>query len=404
MRHLDKNEILTKRQHGFRSGRSCETQLLEFVDELASLMEGGGQADVQVMDFAKAFDKCNHSLLVHKLQAYGVRGNVNKWINSFLEDRRQSVVVDGYSSPFISVRSGVPQGSVLGPSLFLVYINDLPDNLEKPTRLFADDTAIYSGVKNPTDQLQLQRDVERLADWEGKWEMKFHPGKCTTLRCTHSPTPTEFNYTLHGHTLELVTSTKYLGVTLHQKLDWDDHINSICNKANTTLSFLRRNLRISSPGVKEKAYKAFVRPLLEYAASVWDPYEQKHIDQLEKVQRRAARFVLNRYHNTSSVTGMLNFLDWEPLELRRKRSRLVNFYKMTNGHIHCEDLTAQLARHRRSGRTGNSKQYAQLPCKTNYRMESFLPKTIKEWNSLPQAVVDAENPDTFVSRVSAALH
>jgi hypothetical protein len=171
-------------------------------------MEGGEQADVQIMDFAKAFDKCNHSLLVRKVHAYGVRSHVNKWISSFLEERRQSAVVNGFSSAFISVRS--PQGSVLVPLLFLVYINDLSDNLEKCTRLFADNTAVYSRVKNATDQLQLQNDIERLADREARWEMKFHPGKCTTLRCTHSPHPLQHDYTLHGHTLELVTSAKYL--------------------------------------------------------------------------------------------------------------------------------------------------------------------------------------------------
>ena len=187
-------------------------------------------------------------------------------------------------------------------------------------------------------------------------------------------------------------------------MDWDDHITRICSKANSALGFLRQNLKISSPSLKEKAYKAFVRPILEYAAAVWDPYEQQHKDQIEKVQRRAARFVLNRFHNTSSVTGMLNLLNWETLEQRRKRSRLVAFYKMTNGFTHCEDLSAQLSRNRRSGRTGNSKKYAQLNSKTNYRKESFLPRTIKDWNSLPETAVEAESPDTFVSRVSRLLN
>jgi hypothetical protein len=404
MSHLDSKDILSRRQHGFRRGRSCESQLLEFVDELTRLVEGGGQADVLIMDFAKAFDKCNHSLLVHKLNAYGIQDQTNTWISNFLENRRQSVVVDGFSSSFVSVRSGVPQGSVLGPSLFLVYINDLPDKLDKPTRLFADDTAVYGGIKSLNDQQQLQNDLAKLADWEERWDMEFHPNKCTTLRCTLSHTPRDFDYELHGHTLANVTSARYLGVTIHQKLDWDDHINKICSKANSALGFLRRNLKISSPSLKEKAYKAFVRPILEYSASVWDPYEQQHKDQIEKVQRRAARFVLNRYHNTSSVTGMLGLLNWETLEQRRRKSRLVAFYKMTNGYMHCDDLHAQLQRHRRSGRTGNSKKYAQLHCTTNYRMESFLPRTIKDWNILPETTVEAENPDTFVSRVSNLLN
>jgi len=189
-------------------------------------------------------------------------------------------------------------------------------------------------------------------------------------------------------------------------LDWDDHISNICSKANSALGFLRSNLKISSPTLKEKAYKAFVRPILEYSASVWDPYEQQHKDQIEKVQRRAARFVLNRFHNTSSVTGMLGLLNWEPLELRRKKSRLVVFFKMTNGYTHCDDLCDrdQLKQNRRSDRTGNTEKFSQLQTKTNYRQGSFLPKTIKDWNSLPQSAVEAESPDTFVSRVSLFLN
>ena len=230
--------------------------------------------------------------------------------------------------------------------------------------------------------------------------MEFHPHKCTTLRCTHSPTPREYDYVLHGHTLSTVSSTKYLGVTLHSKLDWDEHVNAICSKANSTLGFLRRNLRISSARMKEKAYKSFVRPLLEYASSVWDPYEAKLIHQIEKVQRRAARFILNRYHNTSSVTDMVESLKWTSLERRRKNSRLAVFYKMTNNIICCEDLTSQLMPNTRSRRTGSTKQYRRLSPRTNYWGESFLPRTIRDWNDLPQTAVDAATLDTFVSRVS----
>ena len=400
MEHLDSSGILSKRQHGFRRMRSCETQLLEFVDEILGLMEGGGQVDILIMDFAKAFDKCNHSLLTHKLQTYGVLGQTNFWISNFLSDRRQSVVVDGFSSPFVSVRSGVPQGSVLGPSLFLAYINDLPDNLVKSTRLFADDTTAYTGVRGDQDQVTLQEDLDRLADWESKWDMQFHPQKCNTLRCTHRPSPHECNYVLHGHTLSTVPTAKYLGLTLHHKMDWEDHIGSICSKANSTLGFLRRNLKISSARIKEKAYKTFVRPILEYSSSVWDPYEVKHKQQIEKVQRRAARFILNRYHNTSSVSSMIDILKLESLEQRRKKSRLSAFYKIINNNICCEDLKNQLVENHRKRRANNNKQYHQIFSRTNYRAQSFLPRTIKDWNSLPQIVTDSENPDTFVSRVS----
>ena len=270
-------------------------------------------------------------------------------------------MVDGAVSSFVAVRSGVPQGSVLGPTLFLLYINDLPDSVLKSSRLFADDTAVYSQIKSPIDQEQLQADLDSLAKWEDKWDMQFHPAKCTTLRCTQKRKPFNVDYTLHGHTLSNVPTAKYLGITLHQRMDWDDHINAICSKANSALGFLRRNLKVSSSSLREKAYKSFVRPLLEYAPSVWDPYEQKHKSAIEKVQRRAARYVLNRYHNTSSVTDMINILGWNSLEHRRRTSRLTALYKINNNLMHCEDLKVQLKPALdRERRHGNNQQLRQI--------------------------------------------
>ncbi|KAL8582913.1 hypothetical protein ACOMHN_057066 [Nucella lapillus] len=162
MKHLETNEILCHQQHGFRKNRSCETQLLELVEELTSNMVDGLQTDMVILDFAKAFDKVNHSLLLHKIHDYGIKGKTNKWIKSFLSNRRQAVVVDGEKAEFSSVKSGVPQGSVLGPCLFLVYINDLPKNLNSKVRIFADDTAIYSTITADADIKQLQNDLQNL--------------------------------------------------------------------------------------------------------------------------------------------------------------------------------------------------------------------------------------------------
>lgn len=157
------------------------------------------QTDILIMDFAKAFDKVNHSLLLHKLHHHGIRGETKTWISNFLNDRTQTVVVEGFSSDPVPVRSGVPQGSVLGPCLFLVYINDLPANLTSSVRLFADDTAMSRMVASPQDQAQLQHDLCRLAHWEKSWDMEFHPGKCTTLAITrkHSTSTLVNDYVLY---------------------------------------------------------------------------------------------------------------------------------------------------------------------------------------------------------------
>ena len=397
MNHLEDNNILREEQHGFRKARSCETQLLDFVEQLNEAIEKGRQCDVVIMDFAKAFDKVNHSLLLHKLDHYGVRGKINQWLKSFLSGRRQAVLVNGITSDFVSVQSGVPQGSVVAPALFLAYINDLPEQLSSLTRLFADDTAVYRLSATEYDHSQLQQDLLQLQEWEKSWDMEFHPGKCTTLPVTKSTSPKNNNYILHGHTLDTVDSAKYLGVTLTKDLTWETHINSIIQKANKTLGFLRRNLKISSTKIKETAYKTFVRPILEYACTVWDPHTQTNIDRLEAVQRRAARFVVNRYHNTSSVSGMIDQLNWPTLQHRRRVARLAMLRKILNDEAIFNKKNINPAPPRR--RRGHSQQLVQIQCRRDYRNFSFLPNTIREWNSLPSSAVEAATLDTFKSRV-----
>ena len=183
-------------------------------------MQNGKQTDILIMDFSKAFDKVSHSLLSHKLSHYGIKGRVNIWISRFLENRTQAVIVDGKKSDYVNVDSGVPQGSVLGPCLFLYYINDLPTGLHASVRLFADDTVIYMTVTSNGDALQLQDDLDRLALWEHRWKMEFHPQKCNVLTISRRKTPHHHEYVLHGHVLERVSSAKYLGVTIRDDLRW----------------------------------------------------------------------------------------------------------------------------------------------------------------------------------------
>ena len=221
MNHLEANNILANQQHGFRKHCSCETQLLEFIEEVSAAMERGITTEVMVLDFAKAFDRVNHSLLCHKLNHYSIRGNTNRFIANFLSGCMQSVVVDGARSGYVDVKTGVPQGSVLGPCLFLCYINDLPLKISSPSRLFADDTAVYRSITSPQDPAKLQEDLHRLEEWEKEWDMAFHPDKCCVLSFTRSHSPPLSNYTLHGQTLERVT--KYLSCVTSPNLTSHDH-------------------------------------------------------------------------------------------------------------------------------------------------------------------------------------
>ena len=268
MGHADANEILYPLQHGFRTSMSCESQLLCFTDDISKNLQRGKQTDVLVMDFSKAFDKVDHNLLCLKLSSYGIRGEINSWISNFLSGRKQCVVVEGEQSTFVPVESGVPQGSVLGPYLFLFYINDIPDGLKSTCRLFADDTIVYLTVKSNSDAEELQDDLNKLAKWEKKWSMEFHPDKCNILYITRNKTPVVYDYRLHGHTLQHVSSAKYLGVTFNSKLTWGEHIDNMTQKANKTLGFLRRNVQVSNPQLKQQAYRTLVRPVVEYACPV----------------------------------------------------------------------------------------------------------------------------------------
>ena len=222
-------------------------------------------------------------------------------MDSKLPPRSQSVnrlVVEGETSNSIPVESGVPQGSVLGPSFFLYYINDMAENIRSKTRLFADDTIVYLTITSDSS-VSLQDDLNKLAKWEERWNISFHPEKCNVLTISRKKQPIMTSYTLHGQQLEHVTTAKYLGVSITSDMNWNQHISNICKKANNIMSFLKRNLNIRNANIKEKAYKSLVRPTLEYACTTWDPYLKEDQNRIEMVQRMAARYVVNRYGTTT---------------------------------------------------------------------------------------------------------
>ena len=399
LKHLDYHKILTDCQHCFRARRSCETQLVTLCRDLASSLDKGIQTDMLVLDFSKAFDRVPHQRLLWKLQHYGVRGNIHSWIASFLSGRTQRVVVEGSSSDRVPVVSGVPQGSVLGPMLFLLFINDLPDKIVSSSRLFADDCIVYRQIKDISDCETLQEDLNMLAEWETKWGMAFYPQKCNVLSLTRSRTPIRFNYRLKGHILELQDRTKYLGVDLQSSLSWKNHIDRISKKANGMLGFLRRNMRSRKEDTKANAYFTMVRSNLEYCSAVWNPHNKDQVQKVEMVQRRAARFTTNRYRNTSSVSSMLDHLQWESLESRRSKIQLTLFYKVVYDLVEIPSsayLTPSTARTRSS----HTKKFRRFSPSTECFKSSFFPRTVPLWNSLPATVAEAPSLVSFKEGLS----
>ena len=262
---------------------------------------------------------------------YGVRDSTLHWIRDFLLNRTQSVFLEGHISDPLDVVSGVPQGTVMGPLLFLAYINDLPEATTSGVKLFADDSLLFRRIRTNKDCDTLQKDLAALEEWEKQWQMGFHPEKCTVIRISGRRQHHQCSYTLHGYTLEVVDSVKFLGVVIPNDLAWTRHIDSTIGKASRTLGFLRRNLGRYTPKVKANAYTALVRPTLECACTVWDSYYITTTRDLKKVQRRAARFTHNCYTDTNPgcVTYLINKLGWEQLhvEHRRMKQRLTMCYR-----------------------------------------------------------------------------
>ncbi|MCG8078457.1 MAG: reverse transcriptase family protein, partial [Candidatus Thiodiazotropha taylori] len=395
MDHFDRHRILTDNQHGFRARRSCETQLITTIQKIASSMSKRGQVDVILLDFAKAFDKVPHQRLLHKLEFYGVRNSTLNWIESFLSHRKQSVLLEGTRSSEADVLSGVPQGTVLGPLLFLAYINDLPESTKhSDARLFADDCLLFRHINNSQDSALLQQDLSALEKWEDTWQMKFHPVKCQVIRINPNRRqiiPT--NYQLHGHTLEVVNSSKYLGVTISEDLSWKKHIDSTASKANKTLGFVRRNLSDCSPTVKSAAYTTMVRPGIEYTSTVWDPHLVRDAHNLEQVQRRAARFVHRNYRERTPgcVTSMVQSLGWESLQHRRYINRITMLFKIQHGIV---DISPDFVQPN-DQRTRGSQRLRQLQATNDTYKYSFYPRTISDWNRLPTTVTDHQTLQGF---------
>ena len=420
--HLQSNNILTSLNHGFRRGHSCETQLALTVNDLVTNLDKKNQTDVLILDFSKAFDTVPHERLLLKLDAYGVQGQLHSWIRSFLCNRQMRVVIDGECSSKTHVVSGVPQGTVLGPLLFLCFINDLPDAVKSQIRLFADDCLLYRVIRTMRDHTILQEDLKALEDWADTWGMRFNADKCYVLSVKQK---TSRFYKLNNTTLKEVPSSMYLGVLLSNNLSFTAHINMICGKASSTLGFIRRNLQHTQAHLRRTAYIALVRSKLEYACPVWDPYKQYEVDMLEKVQRQAARFISNDYKSRTPgcVTEMLKSHNLPTLQTRRQEARLSLLYKISHGLLPSIPPEAYLTpiknKRRITARSFNNFQHSNIVVRhqnnntrgyivptanTAEYKNSFFVRTVQEWNSLEDDTVCATSVESFRTRLQTSTN
>lgn len=282
-------------QYGFRSKLSTITQLTEVVHDLSLSINNCAQTDIILLDFSKASDSVCHNKLIAKLQNIIGDGLLTRWIEDFLTDHSQYVLLEQVPSETLPVMSGVPQGSVLGPLLFLIFINDITDNMSCNIRLFADDCIIYKEINSHSDHLALTDSFNHLSNWCDMWQMSMNPPKTVCMTITRKKEAIEYEYQ--------VNEQNYLGVTIASNIRWDAHISNITSVALRKLFYLRRCLRLAPQSTKLLAYTTYVRPMiLEYANTVWFPYTVTSIKKLENVQRKAARFICDKYKRTDSPT------------------------------------------------------------------------------------------------------
>ena len=310
--------------------------------------------------------------------------------------------INGTHSNPISVTSGVPQGSVLGPTLFLLYINDITEVPKSELRLFADDTVLYRAIKSQHDQEILQEDLHNLTKWASDWQMDFNVSKCHLLRTTNKRKPHEFTYSANSETLKKVSQCDYLGVRCSETLRWGAHCSKVAAKANKTLGLIRRTLKPCSREVKQSAYMMLVRPTLEYASSSWNPHTDTDINRLEQVQKSAARFVCNNYKLTTSTSGLISALGWDTLEQRRLFNQSVLFYKFHNGLVNCK-FPDQVTRSTTSFTRSHCLSYQQLQSSVLAHSYSFFPRTIRVWNLLPSDVATSLSLNSFKQSAMPAI-
>ena len=395
--HFDSHNVLNNAQHGFRKKRSCISQLIITLNDFADCLKSKQQIDAILLDFSKAFDKVDHEGLILKLEHLGVRDSLLAWIRSFLIGRNQKVLVDGVSSDPKPVLSGVPQGTVLGPLLFLVYINDISDGLSKGSQinLFADDGLLYRTINNIKDSEALQTDLNLLQKWEKEWKMEFHPQKCQLLRVSNKQNKILYNYKIHNIPIIETSSAKYLGVLIDSNLSWKSQYNYVNKKANHVLSLLKRNFHFCSTSVKSKCYTTLIRPIVDYGCEVWDPHFQTDIDFIEKIQKRAARFATNNYCMKSGNSSKnLSSLNWDTLENRRSKIKLTTFQnaRLENIYIPLSHLKHNSSRTRAGG---NGLTYSREFSPVDGHIYSFFPSVTRLWNQLPTEVKSCNDVDSF---------
>jgi hypothetical protein len=367
---------------------------LEFLEEVSANVDEGRPVDIIYLDFSKAFDKVPHQRLFRKLRAHGIGGQILKWVQNWLTGRRQKVAVNKIYSGWENVTSGVPQGSVLGPLLFLIYINDLDIGVDSKLVKFADDTKLGRGVATEQEVEIVRQDLEKMYQWAVDWQMLFNTDKCVVLHMGKNNKENEYKMGINK--LNKSTQEKDLGIIIDKSGKSSEQCIMAVKKANCMLGMIKRNIKFKDKNVIVKLYKSLVRPRLEYCVQAWSPYLKKDIDMIERVQKRATRLIEGYwdicYEDRLERTGLIS------LEKRRVRGDLIQVFKMIKG-VDKIDYRKFFEISTVGKTRGHSLKLVKKRCNGELRKQFFSQRVVNSWNCLPQYVIDADSVNCFKNRL-----
>ena len=401
--HLLDNNIITPFQSGFRNGDSTVNQLLFLYHEFSKTLDANKEIRVVFCDISKAFDRVWHRGLLFKLRSIGISGDLIDWFSNYLDNRQQRVCIKGFCSSWKKVPAGVPQGSILGPTLFLIYINDLVQNIDSNIRLFADDTSLYVIVEDPmSSATQLNTDLGKIFDWGQTWLVDFNPNKTESLLITRKHS-NQFHPCLKmGNTdVKEVTQHKHLGLTISKDLKWNCHINQVSEKAWKRIGSLRRKKFILDRRTLNKLYITYIRPLLEYGDIIWDNCSLTNKRYIDTLQVEAARIVTGGT-KLCSIHRLYRETGWETLQLRRNKHKLFQLYKIINSQTpeYLKSLLPPRMYELTEYALRNNNDFAIPVSRTAVFTNSFLPSALRDWNTLSLEVRNVSSLSLFKTRVN----
>ena len=415
---------ITGYQHGFLPSKSCSSQMLDYTNDLVMNLNSNLQTDVIYFDFAKAFDSVNHDIVLAKLKhKFGIDGKLLRFIMSYLKGRQQRVVIEGELSDWKPVRSGVPQGSILGPLLFVLFINDIVDVVSQDTRilLYADDMKVWRKIRYADDQVVLQTDISNLHAWSIQNKMNFHQDKCKVLRSTLKTSPLLTSYIMGDSPLEVTVNEKDLGIYITPKLIYNKHHHTIVAKSSQKLGLIKRNCSITRCRLSRKVlYLSLVRSLYEHCSPIWRPTNVTQVNKFVRIQKRAVKWIYNECYCRYSVSeyfSKLKALNILPIDYKFLLNDLVMFHKIfynlsvvqlpfflvTNDN----GTNTNMTYFQRQTRNFNDKDKLKLKCTISPRVNafkcSFFYRAHLEWNSLPLDIRSIDKPATFKSKLEKHL-